>query len=609
MKSDEIPFKDFQKIVDALLSTARVHSDLLFLRIRSKEEVVAYTYWEVLDRVRKIGNYLKRKGFNPGERAAVAGGNCPEWVCSYLGILWVGGVVVPLDSRATSTEWAHLMRHSGCKFLFVSPEFYEEMAELKGTMPVLEEIVCFRGKDPMANLSSIFKTLEGLLEPEERLRDDLAVILYTSGTTGISKGVMLTHGNLLANIEQCITTLLDISEDDRFLSVLPIHHSFESTCGFLLPMAAGASVTFARSLKSGDLLEDLKDTRPTGFLVVPLLLEKLYQGFRRNLRKASPLRKGIFYGLKTLARTCDPLLGRGASKILFRRVRATMGLDRVRCLVSGGAALPRSLSKEYENLGFPILQGYGLTETAPVLSVNLPGKCKNESTGLLLPGIEVKIVNPDPEGVGEIAVKGPNIMRGYYKNEEATRKVLQDGWFYTGDLGKIDEDGFLYVTGRKKSLIVTRGGKNINPEEIEEELLKSPFIKEVIVLARIHPRTKNEEVHAIIYPDFEILDEYSLEKGMTKDKKTIRKLIEEHVEKTNTVLAGYKRIRNFSIREDEFPKTTTQKIKRYLFENRGELCYGGSGTGTETGSGERGVDSEPGRLDGSGGTPEKERAV
>jgi long-chain acyl-CoA synthetase len=396
----------------------------------------------------------------------------------------------------------------------------------------------------------------------------MAVILYTSGTTGNPKGVVLTHGNLLANLEQVLRVLY-INEGDRFFSVLPLHHSFEATCGFLFPMTEGAMITFPRSLKSKELLEDLKDTRPTVFLVVPLLLEKLHQGLMKNLQKASPVRRGVFHGLKTLARACDLLLKGSVSRGLLHRVRAAMGLDRLRYLVSGGAALPRNLSKEYEMLGFPIMQGYGLTEAAPVISVNLPNKCRNESTGPPLPGIEAKIINPDQDGIGEIAVKGSNVMQGYYRNEEATREVLRDGWLYTGDLGRIDGEGFLYVTGRKKSLIVTRGGKNISPEEIEEELLMTPFIKETLVLAKIHPRTKNEEIHAIIYPDFDRMDEYAREKGITTDEEGIRELIRQHVEKVNSALAHYKRIRNFSIRQEEFPKTTTEKIKRYLFEEGG----------------------------------------
>jgi long-chain acyl-CoA synthetase len=568
MKRPDIPVASFEKMIDPFLNTAGAHPENPFLRIRLKEGFVTYTYQETVDRVRRVAHDLKKRGMAPGERAAIAGENCPEWIFSYLGILWAGGVVVPLDSRARATEWAHLMRHSECKFIFCSSEFYEDIEERGDTVPTLQEIVTFTGEGAVRTLPPSLESHEGLPEPEPRLRSDMAVILYTSGTTGISKGVVLTHGNLLANLEQVLTAL-DINEKDRFLSVLPIHHSFEATCGFLLPMMEGAMITFTGSLKSKELLEDLKDTRPTVFLVVPLLLEKLHQGVMKNVRKASPVRRGVFYGLKSLARACDLLLKGNASRVLLHRVRAAMGLDALRYLISGGAALPRTLSKEYERLGFPILQGYGLTETAPVLSVNLPWKRRNASTGLPLPGIEVKIVDPNPEGIGEIAVKGANVMEGYYKNEGATKQVLHDNWLHTGDLGKIDGEGFLYVTGRKKSLIVTKGGKNISPEEIEEELLKSPFIKETLVLARIHPRTKNEEIHAMIYPDFDQLDGYALEKGMTLDEKGIRELIEPHVQTVNAILAEYKRIRNFSIREEEFPKTTTQKIKRYLFEEGG----------------------------------------
>ncbi len=568
MKSDEIPFKSYQNIPDALLKSAGTHPDLPFLKMRRGGKFIAYTYQDLFSSVRKIGHYLKENGFVPGERAAVIGENCPEWIFSYLGILWAGGVAVPLDSRGTSTEWAHLLRHAECQFLFVSPRFYGDMADRKGTIPTLREVVSFGVEDPEPHLPFILRTFEGLPGPEVRRREETATVLYTSGTTGMSKGVMLTHGNLLANMEQCMT-VIQIDEKDRFFSVLPMHHAFESTAGLLVPLAAGASITIARSLKSKDLLEDLRETKPTAFLVVPLLLEKFYQGMKRNLNKAPPVRKGLFYGLKILASTLDPITKGRASQRLLRSVRAAMGLDALRYLVPGGAALPRWLSKEYEDLGFPILQGYGVSEAAPVISVNLPSMRRNESVGFPLPGIEVKIDRPNSDGVGEIVVKGPNIMKGYYKNEDATQEAFRDGWFFTGDLGKIDPQGFLYITGRKKSLIVTKGGKNISPEEIEERLLDCPFIKETLVLAKIHPRTKNEEIHAIIHPDLDALDNHGMERGVTIDEKTIRDLIEQHVEKVNRVLAEYKRIRSFSIREEEFPKTTTQKIKRYLFEEGG----------------------------------------
>jgi long-chain acyl-CoA synthetase len=564
MKGHEIPFDGYQSITDVFLGAVRAHAELLFLQTRAERGFIRYTYEAALDCIRRIAEYLRSKGFSPNERAAVVGGNCPEWIFSYLGILWAGGVVVPLDARATAAEWAHLMNHSECRFLFAASELCSDIAKQEEVIPSLQEIIAFSGEKGDSNLPSIFQGCEGLTEPPEREKGDLAVILYTSGTTGTSKGVMLTHENLLANVEQCVR-VFDVDETDRFFSVLPIHHAFEFTGGLLSPMAAGASVTIARSLKSKELFEDLREVRPTIFLLVPLFLEKFYQGVEKDLKKASFGKRSLFRLLKTGAKFCNPIMSEAASKRFFYPIRAEMGLDKLRILVSGGAPLPRSLSREYEMLGFPVCQGYGLSETAPVLSVNVPGRCRNESVGTPLSGVEVKIFDPNPEGVGEIAVKGPNIMKGYYLNEQATQQAFFEGWFFTGDLGKIDEDGYLYVTGRKKSLIVTKGGKKISPEEIEEELLKSPFVKETIVVGRSHPRTKTEEIHAIIHPDFEALNRLGKERGIPITNRAIQELLEQHVDQVNGVLAEYKRVRHFSIREEEFPKTTTNKIRRYLF--------------------------------------------
>ena len=239
-KEADLSVKSFQKIIDLFLQTVRMFPNHIFLRIREGGEFRTVTYEEALDRVRKVGYFLKEKGFRPGERAAVVGENCPEWIISYLGIQWVGGTGVPLDSRATPTEWIHLMRHSECRFVFCAPAFYQDIDEVKDTLPTLQEIVSFKRSESDWDLPLIFQTMQGLPEPAHRLREDVAVLLYTSGTTGSSKGVMLTHGNLLANIEQ-VVNVLEIKENDRFFSVLPIHHSFESTCGLLLPMTEGAS--------------------------------------------------------------------------------------------------------------------------------------------------------------------------------------------------------------------------------------------------------------------------------------------------------------------------------------------------------------------------------
>jgi long-chain acyl-CoA synthetase len=562
MKGKEIPVASFNKIVDALLFSARNNPNGIAMKMRKDGFFNEITYYELCENVKKIAGYLKSKKFKKGERAAVLGENRPEWGICHLGILWAGGIVVPLDSRASVSEWGHILRHSESKFLFVSEKFYDDVMEIRDEIPEVKEIISFEF------LPQIFEGEEKMEKPEEVEREDVAVILYTSGTTGLSKGIMLTHDNILSNIEMLLK-VLDVDEKEVFFSVLPIHHVFEGTCGFLAPITLGCQIFYARSLKSKELIEDLKSARPTIFLVVPLLLEKMLIGIDKKIKKSNIIKKGVFYSLKGMSKFFQTIRFKSSSKILFKKVREELGLNRLKYLISGGAALPRWISKEYEIMGFPIYQGYGLSETSPVVSVNLPNKCKNESVGPPLPGVEIRIFDPDIEGIGEIGVKGKIVMKGYYKNEEATKKVFRDGFLLTGDMGKIDKDGFLYITGRKKSVIVTKGGKNIYPEEIEEKLLQSPFIKEVLVLARIHPKTKTEEIHAIIYPDFEFIDEWAKEKEIEITDEKLNKIIEEEIEKVNKELADYKRVRSFSLREEEFPKTTTQKIKRYLFEQGG----------------------------------------
>ncbi len=559
-----------QKIADILLRGYSISKNSLLFRIRREGEFQEFTYSDVLEMVKSIAGFLKSKNFKKGDRAAILGENCPEWGISYFAIQWAGGVCVPLDARASQVDWEHFLRHSESKFIFVSNRFLDDILEIRDNIENLEEIITFPSpKEGTVAFDEVTNFKEKMEIPVDRDSDELAIILYTSGTTGTSKGVMLSHKNIISDIEG-IMKIFDFNENDHLFSVLPMHHVFEGTCGFLTPIYAGAKITFARSLKPNELLEDLKDTEPTVFLAVPLLLEKLYIGFQKNLKKAPLLKKFIFNSLRVISYLLNPVTGKKAAKILFKSVREKMGFGKIKYIVSGGAALSDWVCKGFEELGFPIYQGYGLSETSPVVSANRPtAKIKNESVGLPLPGVEVKIINPDEKGVGEIAVKGDIVMLGYYKDKKATEKVFDGDWFLTGDLGFIDKDGYLHITGRKKSVIVTKGGKNIYPEEIEEKLLLSPLIKECLVLARIHPRTKTEIIHAIIYPDYEEIDNRAKIEGVDPSEDIIKEWIEEEIEKVNQKLADYKKIKSFSLRDEEFPKTTTQKIKRYLFEEGG----------------------------------------
>jgi long-chain acyl-CoA synthetase len=299
-------------------------------------------------------------------------------------------------------------------------------------------------------------------------------------------------------------------------------------------------------------------------VAVPILFEKLLGGVQRKIAAAPTTTKVLFSTMSGIS-TVLPFLRRP----LFARVRKEMGLDKLRIAVSGGAALSERVANGLAALGIPIIQGYGLTETAPILTVNPLNRPKNASVGIALPDVEVEIEDPDSKGVGEVIARGPNVMMGYYNNKKATDEIIRDGWFHTGDIGYLDKDRYLHITGRIKSIIVTQTGKNIYPEELEDLLIKSQWIKEVLVIPRIEPKTKKEEVCALIYPDYELLEQYSIGKKITLTEEQVQEIFKDEVRKVNENLPIYKKITQFEIREEEFPKTTTLKIKRHMFIDRG----------------------------------------
>ncbi|HID16570.1 MAG TPA: hypothetical protein EYP16_07215 [Candidatus Atribacteria bacterium] len=320
-----------------------------------------------------------------------------------------------------------------------------------------------------------------------------------------------------------------------------------------------SKIVYSPSLKSKEIIETMKENNITLMLGVPLLFEKIVEGLMRKVESAGLLKKLFFKSSMGLTK-----ISKGIGKALFKSVREALGMKHMKYVISGGAGLPEWVSDFLEKLGIPILQGYGLTEASPVVSVNLPDKPKNKSIGLVIPDVDVKIDNPNEEGVGELLVRGPNVMLGYYKKPEETKKVIKNGWSYTGDLAKIDKDGYIYIKGRQKSVIVTHAGKNVYPEEVEAKILQSHYVKEVLVLGRINPDTKREEVYAIIHPDYEHF-EFDFKQ---LDEEKITNILKQEVKKYCAELADYKRVKKFEIREEEFPKTTTKKIKRFLFQKK-----------------------------------------
>ncbi len=545
------------------------HPERKALQIRRGKDWFYYTYGELLEKIRKLSSFMRDEGIRHGDKVSVLGENRPEWGLCYLAIQWSGATVVPLDARLKPPEYLHIMNDSEVKMLFVSTSKLGDIEEIKDRTPSLKKIVTMDEVNGYLSLEKIFDSFSEEAQMEKILLDDVAVILYTSGTTGSSKGVVLSHKNIASNID-AIYQIIDLDYKDRSFSYLPLHHVFEATVGFLFPLSLGATVTYARSLKPNEIIEDMKAVKPTFMTTVPLLLEKFLLKIRGELKK-SVVKRGIVSGMKGISKGMKLFFGRKTSRRVFKSLLSKLGFEEMRYLASGGAALPRWVSKGLEEIGFPIIQGYGLSETSPVLTFNPPCCPRNASAGIPLPYVEIKIMEPDPEGIGEIAARGPNITPGYYKNEEATREVMtEDGWFLTGDVGYLDEDGFLFITGRKKAVIVTPGGKNIFPEEVESVLLQSPFIEEILVIRGANPITGGEEVQAVVYPNFEELDTYFKEKSIENpSQKHIEEKIREEIEKYSSDLASYKKVKRFRLRDEEFPKTTTRKIKRYLFQDHG----------------------------------------
>uniref|UniRef100_A0A7C6AFU3 Long-chain fatty acid--CoA ligase n=1 Tax=candidate division WOR-3 bacterium TaxID=2052148 RepID=A0A7C6AFU3_UNCW3 len=523
-------------------------------KIALKKGDVVYSYQYLKDRVLALKQHLYKLGLKPGERFGVLGENSPEWAISYLGIVRAGLVVVPLDAMLSEAELIHILRESAAKGVLCSESHMYKIESIKGELKDLKWLINMK---TIQELPSAKDERKIEINPES-----LAILIFTSGTTGLAKAVMLSHKNIISNL-QAIEKAIPVYHTDSFVSIIPMHHTFEATCGFLYPLSQGVSIFYSPSLRPNDLIATFKEARITCLIAVPLLFEKFLAGLHKKIASASVPTKLIFTTVSGVTSIFKFL-----RKPLFSKIRKEMGLENLRLAVSGGAALSTKVAQGLEMLGIPILQGYGLTEAAPVISVNPLSRPKNNSVGKPLPGVEVRISEPDASGIGEIIVRGPNVMLGYYNNKEATDEVLKDGWLYTGDLGYIDNEGYIHITGRKKSLIVTPTGKNIIPEELEEKLLTSKWIKEVLVIPRIDPVTKKEEVCALVYPDYELLEEYSISHNINLEFSDIEKLIRDEIRRVNEDLPAYKRITKFEIREEEFPKTTTQKIKRHMFIER-----------------------------------------
>lgn len=563
------------RTIPALLADAiDAHTAQIAMKCRYPWGYQNISFGELGKLVSYLGTGLIAHGLGEKERVALLAENSPEWTILYAAVASCRATIVPLDYQLRENEVRHLLMHSGARFLVTTEKIYNErISDLSlGDVTV---IVIAEGENDLGVLTLGKVMAEGKEKVNAgdgafvRRRDavdagDLLAICYTSGTTGSPKGAMLSHANVTANVRQ-ILSRVDFNETDVFLSLLPLHHTFATTCNFLAPMAAGSTVVFGRSIKQRDIREDIEREGVTILIGVPLLFQHMAKALPKTAPAPKPKQaeggnpvarffRGIASGIKRL-------FGGGGTRAA-RQIIAAGPFGRFRYLVSGAAALRPDIEAVFSALGIPMIQGYGLTEASPVISVNVPGKLKPGSVGPPLPGIEAKVVEPDDEGIGEILVRGENVMLGYFNNPQATAEALTDGWLRTGDLGRIDEDGYITIAGRKKSVIVSAGGKNIHPSEIEVIIEESPYIIESLVMG-IADRKGNMRLGAVVVPDYDTLSNDEALKGNLSEE-TIRRTIAAEIKRLCEGLPEYKRVLNFQIRDHELPRTTTRKIKRHL---------------------------------------------
>jgi long-chain acyl-CoA synthetase len=571
-----------KSLVDVLRQSCELFGDQTFMSSFHDGKFIDLKFKEFGDKATRIGKGFAAIGLKKDDKVAILSENRPEWGASYMGVVTAGGVNVPLDALLKMSAWSHIIRTSGSKALVVSKNFLPEFELAFSDLPELKYVICMDEVESGNRAISLYDLeakgtgFTGAL-PEIK-PSDLAAILYTSGTTGQAKGVMLSHENIVSDIDGILATI-GIQDKDIFLSVLPIHHTFECTGGFLTPLAAGAGITYARGLASKLILEDIKNNKCTILLGVPLLFEKMHAGIFKAISKKPPLTRAIFQLSYRTSKLLSTLLKTDSGKAIFKSLRDKAGLSSLRILVTGGAPMPPDISRDFNLLGFRFIQGYGLSESAPVLTLNPLNKYKDASIGLPVPGAEIKIIDTDSRGIGQLVAKGPMVMKGYYNNPEATAEVLKDGWLYTGDSGWVDGDGYFYIAGRVKSVIVTPAGKNVYPEEIEFVLNKSLYILESLVLGRQLEGTRGEEIEAIVVPDHDYFNNLGAESGRNFSSEDIEKTIKTEVQQLSSGLAEFKKVKYVQIRDEEFEKTSTRKIKRYLFTRKFEPVSNKAGKG------------------------------
>ena len=572
--------------------------DKAVVAYKNKDGVYTDISWnEMNEMVRNLGYFLLSRGVQPGEKVSLFSPNRYEWWVADLAILSIGAVNVPIYATNSAEESRYIIENSDAKMCFVATkEHMNKILEAKTKLPNLGEIISFDDlESPTGEVIELKAALkEGSEQPnaaefDKRIRSidsmEMATIIYTSGTTGNPKGVMLSHNNFFANVQQCYSVdppIFDRAPEMSFLSFLPLAHSFERTVGYYLPMSFGVKVYFAEDFAK--ILGNFNEVRPTCIVSVPRLYEKIHTGIVSKVSGAPPMKKALFNWAMGIAKENLPYICNDrertgffafkynlANKIIFSKLKDALGMNKLEFAFSGGGPLSVSDAEFFLGMGIKVIEGYGLTETTPVTNTNKPGKIKPGHIGIAVKDTQVKI----GEG-GELLIKGPQVMMGYYKNDEATKESFtEDGFFKTGDIAEMDDDGYVKITGRIKDLIITSGGKNISPQNIENSLKASPFIEQVAIIG-----DNRKYLAALIVPSFGDLEGWAKKKEISFNSRkelieseAVKELFAGEIEENTKDYARVEQIRKFTLLDTEWSQETdeltpTLKLKRRVVNQK-----------------------------------------
>lgn len=530
---------------------------------RFKGDINNITFSEFYDQINSLGTQLIKMGLK-GKRIAVISENRYEWCLAYMSVVCGVGCIVPLDKALPANELESLIIRSGVEAIFYSKKYDEVMHDIRSRNTT--DLRYYISMDIEERTDGVLSQKEFVEKGREIIKkgdtsyldakidnESMGIMLFTSGTTAMSKAVMLSHKNICSNLMD-IGSVLKLDENDTLLSLLPLHHTFECTVGFLYPMYTGSAIAYCDGIRH--IQKNIKEYQITAMISVPALYENMYKRLLKEIEK-----KGKLQEVEKVAKLTSMLskVGIDFRKKMFKEIHDEFG-GKLRLMVNGAAALDYEVEKGFTDLGFRIVQGYGLTETSPVLAAGTDFEQKIGSVGRVFPSVKIKIVNKDENGIGEIYAKGSNIMLGYYQNEEATKEVFDKDWFKTGDLGYIDKKGFLFLCGRKKSVIVLKNGKNVFPEELENVINRIEGVKESFVYGKPE---QDDEIDLklcakIVYDKAIIKEAYGIE-----NEEEISEIMWEKIKELNKTMPPYKYIKEISVTQEELIKTTTQKIKRH----------------------------------------------